>query len=158
MTFPKLLSGVCPCLACALLHRGVLSIHGVYFCWCVCCLPLITAAGSQTERLEIFPQHLQALCAAQAPPATTIERTHVTWNNMADMTAVWSGKANYLIDSTVQRFRAYLCLMLFVKGTVHTKITKTECSAICRSRYNSFGVSCLVLEILALEMYVFSRI
>lgn len=40
--------------------REMVSV-GVSVCVCVCRLPLMTAAGSQTESLEIFQQHPQAL-------------------------------------------------------------------------------------------------
>lgn len=79
--------GVCRCLALVhFWHCCVLSEHTVCFCWCVCCLPLITAAGSQTERGLRYYSHNTGTTCYQDRKATLPGITRLTAN-------VWSGSA-----------------------------------------------------------------
>lgn len=104
--------------------REMMSV-GVSVCVCVCCLPLMTAAGSQTESLEIFQQHPQALWAAQTPPAS---RTGTLTCNK------WHGRCGNFglyrqISTTVKWFSFCLFVMLNVCRRELINVRKLCCAS-----------------------------
>lgn len=103
-----------------------LGVHPAVFCqYMVLCLSLLLQHAARLG-LQIFPQHLGSLCAAQTPAASRTERAHVASDNTGDNRCffwlfkhfygqhsvfsgvLWVSCGRFLISTRFRQFVSYL--------------------------------------------------